>query len=123
MASANQIPLAHALRATCMALLVFGLGLLANAPALHAWVHRAESSAHCDATQKRDASAPFTAAHNDAGCAITLFGQGTSVPEPMPEVDTPVSRDAAAVFAAPDAPSPAALAYLHPPGRAPPTRV
>lgn len=121
MASANPIPLARTLRATCMALLVFGLGLLANAPAAHAWVHRVATSSPCHAEAERDDSSPFTAAHDDATCAITLFAQGAPAPAPAPEIEAPASREMVTAFAAPEAPAPATPGHLRPPGQAPPT--
>jgi hypothetical protein len=60
--------------------LVFALGLLSVSPKAHAHLHGHDSDEH-------HSHAP--AAHDDAGCAITLFQNGVTTPLDLPRLDTP----------------------------------
>ena len=61
--------------------LVFALGLLSVSPNAHAHLHGHDSDEH-------HSHAPL-AAHDDAGCAITLFQNGITTPLDLPRLDTP----------------------------------
>ena len=100
--------------------LVLGLGLLAQSPTAHAWLHSADSAcatgmphSHPDSSDRSGALA------GDHACAITAFAQGAhaftpaiivaaplsvSVVAPQPETEIRLSRSE----------------HLLPPGRAPP---
>lgn len=54
---------------------VFVLGLLGAAPSAHAWLHSDD--------------ADHAVAHDDAGCAVTLFAHGATTPLELPRVVAP----------------------------------
>ncbi len=56
--------------------LVLALTLLTASPVLHAWLHSHDHS-------------PAAVAHNDSGCAITLYQQGVTTPLEFPQVTPP----------------------------------
>lgn len=101
--------------------LVLGLGLLAHAPAAHAWLHKTACEAglphsHNDSANESAAADPLAADHV---CAITAFAQGTDAPAAAPLVIAPLSVPVIAPL-----PETETLLsrteHLLPPGRAPP---
>ena len=99
-----------------LALLIFALVCAVQSPAAHAWLHgghAVRSAGHPDAQVVPDGP-------DEAGCPVTLFAQGLTVPLVTPVLDVP------RLLAAPQSPpTPAAVAAaapgrLHPPAQAPP---
>jgi hypothetical protein len=84
--------------------LVFALGLLNAAPSLHERLH-----AHDHAT-----------AHNDAGCAVTLFAHGVTTPLDLPRITAPRTACIATLAPASGRLDLTSADHLHPPGQAPP---
>lgn len=112
--------------AVILALLVFGLHLLASAPAAHAWLHQA--AAHTDiCAAADDHGAPAsddrgeTTAHHDAGCAVSVFAQGCTTEPAAPDIAAPQIFSAPAIPPAITRHLAAAPARLHPPAHAPPS--
>ncbi|HSI08437.1 MAG: hypothetical protein ACAH89_04720 [Rariglobus sp.] len=60
-----------------LAVIVFVLGLLGAAPSVHDWLHRDDAG--------------HAIAHDDAGCAVTLFAHGATTPLELPRVIAPRS--------------------------------
>ncbi len=58
-----------------LAVTVFALGLLGSAPAAHDWLHSDDTD--------------HAVAHDDAGCAVTLFAHGATTPLELPRVIAP----------------------------------
>lgn len=90
--------------AWALAGLVLGLSLLTASPALHAHVHAGDHAV----------------AHDDSGCAVTLFGHGVTPPIALPRVEAPAVRYTATLLAAQIELSLTATPGLRPPGRGPP---
>lgn len=84
--------------------LVLALSLLTAAPALHEHLHADDHAV----------------AHDDSGCAVTLFGQGVTTPLALPQVEAPDIRPADPTFPAQTELFLTATPDLHPPGRGPP---
>lgn len=59
--------------------IVLALGFLGASPRAHALLHDHADDAH------------HAAAHDDAGCAVTLFQHGVTTPIAMPQVEAPAS--------------------------------
>ncbi len=75
-------------RITCvlawfLAGLVVMLSLLTVSPSLHAHLHH-EAGAH-----DHDNNHDTAAAHDDLGCAVTLYQQGLTAPLALPQLETP----------------------------------
>lgn len=87
--------------------LVLALSLLAAAPSLHERLH------------PRD-PAKAAAAHDDAGCAVTLFGHGVTTPPDLPRVAAPAAAWHAGTPRVGEDLRLSAAPHLHPPGRGPP---
>lgn len=111
--------------AAILALLLFGLHLLASAPAAHDWLHHAV--AHAGTCPATDAHAATTgdddsvSAPHDAACVVSLFAQGLSLAPAAPDLAVPQNF---ALVATPPSPSrrvATAPARLHPPALAPPS--
>lgn len=84
--------------------LVLALSLLTAAPALHERLH----------------SHDHAVAHDDSGCAVTLFGQGVTAPLALPQLEAPADRWIVATPPAHKIWLPVSAHDLHPPGRGPP---
>lgn len=110
--------------AALLALLVFGLHLLASAPGVHAWLHRA-APAHCATAQDHGNdhgahdSVPAAAPH-DPACAISLLAQGLTTPAADIAIIASSILWDARPLAPPDETPAAKPARLHPPPQAPP---
>lgn len=110
MSSSRATPLrsspAPCVLAALLAVLVFALGLLNVSPSAHHWLH-----AH---------DADHAAAHDDAGCAVTLFAHGATTTLDLPRVAAPQTVVFASLVAAPSRLLLTAAHHLTPPGRGPP---
>jgi hypothetical protein len=89
-----------------LAITVVVLGLLEFAPAAHHWLHGHDAS--------------HAVAHDDAGCAVTLFAHGTTTPLELPHVIAPRPVFIATFAAEPLSLLLTATHHLTPPGRGPP---
>jgi hypothetical protein len=89
-----------------LAFTVFALGLLGAAPSAHDWLH-ADDHDHA-------------VAHDDAGCAVTLFAHGATAPLDLPRVVAPRPVFITALAAKPLHLLLSAAHHLTPPGRGPP---
>lgn len=114
--------------AAILALLVFGLHLLASAPAAHAWLHSAVAHAETCVTAD-DHATPASAdhpdaapaAHHDAACVVSLFAQGLTAAPAAPHLAAPQNLALVATPPEPTRPPATAPARLHPPAHAPPS--
>ena len=108
MSSARNLPAfarrTRAAFAWVLAGLVLALSLLTAAPALHAHMHAGDHAV----------------AHDDAGCAVTLFGHGVTTPLALPRVKSPEIRQTGTVTPVRTEWLLTAAPRLRPPGRAPP---
>lgn len=84
--------------------LVLALSLLTAAPAVHEHLHADDHAV----------------AHDDSGCAVTLFGQGVTTPLALPEVEAPAGRWIVTIPPVHETLPPVSVHGLHPPGRGPP---
>lgn len=91
--------------------LVFALGLLAASPAAHALLHDHPTATHDHADASHD---------DDAGCVITLFQHGITVPLDLPRLDTPPARQVERILLPSSAAIPAKPRHLLQPARGPP---
>lgn len=92
---------------------VFALGLLSASPATHARLHAHD--AHQDAHGHDHAIA-----HDDAGCAVSLFSQGVVTPLEFPCVEAPPAACVATLEPSRAARHLVSPGHLRPPGRGPP---
>ncbi len=131
----SAAPLPGASRRALSALLAVWVLMLACAvqsPSAHAWLHVAqrdncvypEHSAHATSSDNSAAHAATTAGlDSDAGCPVTLFAQGLTLPLVAPGLRAPELLPEPAPLLRADRPALPAPARLHPPAHAPPARV
>lgn len=92
-----------------LAFFVLALACAVQSPAAHAWLH---GDAHGDHTAH--------AAPDDAGCPVTLFAQGLTLPLVAPMPGGPLLLAGALLPVLPGASAPSSPDRLHPPAHAPP---
>lgn len=115
----------RSLLAGMLCALVLGLGLLAHAPAAHAWLHKTACEAglphsHDDSAQHPSSdNAPADPLAHDHVCAITAFAQGAAPLAPAILVAAPLSVSVVAPLPETEI-SLSRTEHLLPPGRAPP---
>lgn len=116
-------PLFQSLLAGFAAVLVVALGLLAQSPAAHAWLHSAEAACESDSATDHSQGASHTGAKNvanpDHACAVTIFAQGADHVAPTISI-APFSALFSHRLAPETAQRFARLDHLLPPGQAPP---